>query len=191
MRIARGTQRFGGRAAAIGASMVEQGGFTHLQGLMGGRLLWSHYGVGGERTDQINARLSVPLALSCLKLLIYDGGMNNIIQGWAAQAVKDDITAAAATCAAAGVWFVPCTMQPFKNYAGWTAGLEVIRQDVAGFVRTTWPTHVDYDLITGDGGNPPALQPSIDVGDGLHLTNGGDLVLSTGTFQRTFGGVPV
>lgn len=179
----------GGRAVALGASFVEQDNFAHLQGLMGGRRLWIEKGVGGERSDQISARLTADVLDLDPLLVLIDSGMNDVIQGVAAATIQATNQAMYEACDAAGIEVVICTMQPWANYSGYNATEEAVRVAMNDWVKTRGRPYFDYDLAIGDRASPPALRSNYDSGDGIHTNVAGRVAVSAACFRQAFGGI--
>jgi lysophospholipase L1-like esterase len=179
-----------GRVVAIGASMVQQGSFEHVQGLVGGRLVMVNKGTGGQRTDELNARLAADVYAQDPIYCIYDGGLNDVLQDIPQATIQANFVAARDGMRAQGIHPIFCLMQPFAGYASWSAGRETVRQNLDTFVVTQLGARwFSYAATTGTG-NPPALRAEYDSGDGLHLNSAGEVAVSQAAYTQIFGGRP-
>ena len=79
------------------------------------RLDCRNLGVGGERTDQIKARL--PAAVAGADVLVVQGGINDIVQGRAVELAANDLRAMVKEGKAAGLQVVIAEVLPWNN--GW------------------------------------------------------------------------
>ena len=79
------------------------------------RLDCRNLGVGGERTDQISAR--VPTAVAGADVLVIQGGINDIVQGRAVGLATNDLRATVEEGRAAGMLVVIAEVLPWNN--GW------------------------------------------------------------------------
>lgn len=79
------------------------------------RLDCRNLGVGGERTDQIRAR--VPTAVAGADVLVIQGGINDIVQGRAVGLATNDLRAMVEEGRAAGLLVVIAEVLPWNN--GW------------------------------------------------------------------------
>ncbi len=74
-----------------------------------------NYGVGGERTDQVMARL--PAALAGADVLVVQAGINDIVQGRAIELAEDDLRSMVRRGKTAGLRVVIADVLPWNN--GW------------------------------------------------------------------------
>jgi len=79
------------------------------------RLLCRNLGVGGERTDQIKARIAV--AVAGADVLVVQGGINDIVQGRRLDLAANDLRAMVKEGKAAGLLVVIAEVLPWNN--GW------------------------------------------------------------------------
>jgi len=79
------------------------------------RLDFRNFGVGGERTDQILARL--PAAIVGADVLVVQGGINDVVQGRAVELAEADLRSMVRQGKAAGLRVVIAEVLPWNN--GW------------------------------------------------------------------------
>jgi lysophospholipase L1-like esterase len=79
------------------------------------RLRCRNLGVGGERTDQIKARIAV--AVAGADVLVVQGGINDIVQGRRLDLAANDLRAIVKEGKAAGLLVVIAEVLPWNN--GW------------------------------------------------------------------------
>ena len=79
------------------------------------RLDCRNLGVGGERTDQIKAR--IPAAVAGADVLVIQGGINDIVQGRAVELAANDLRAMVKEGKAAGLQVVIAEVLPWNK--GW------------------------------------------------------------------------
>jgi lysophospholipase L1-like esterase len=79
------------------------------------RLDCRNLGVGGERTDQIKAR--IPAALDGADVLVIQGGINDIVQGRAIELAANDLRAMVKEGRAAGLQVLIAEVLPWNK--GW------------------------------------------------------------------------
>ena len=79
------------------------------------RLDCRNLGVGGERTDQIKAR--IPAALDGADVLVIQGGINDIVQGRAVELAANDLRAMVKEGKAAGLQVLIAEVLPWNK--GW------------------------------------------------------------------------
>jgi len=79
------------------------------------RLRCRNLGVGGERTDQIKARIAV--AVAGADVLVVQGGINDIVQGRRLDLAANDLRAMVKEGKAAGLLVVIAEVLPWNN--GW------------------------------------------------------------------------
>jgi lysophospholipase L1-like esterase len=190
MSLSLSGQRRGGRLIAIGASFVEQGGFDHLQGLVGGRLVFSKVATGGHRSDQIAARVAGEVLPLNPLIVIVDAGGNDILQDVANSTIQSNLLGIYDELESAGITVHTCSIQVFDpDYSGYSADRITRRLAMNEWIRAQGRPFFNYDDAVGDGTTPnPNLNPAYDSGDHLHLNNAGDLVVSRTAHRQLFNG---
>lgn len=157
----------GARAVQIGASFIEQAVIGQLQGHVGGRLLWTRLGVGGERADQIRTRITDVYALAP-EICVIDAGGNDLLQGRAVDDVKADLTAMYEGCRTNGIEPYGCGIQPLGRSAGWTVADEEARAEMDAWIPEQVSRTFFYCDALGDGNVPNGIALAYDNGDAIH-----------------------
>ena len=180
-----GTASPGGLAVALGASFVEQGAFSHLNGVGPGRRRWRSIATGGFRADEIRAtHLPTALALEPDVALV-DAGGNDALQERALALITADLEAIYTALEGIGARVLVARIQPFGNYAPTTAEAFARRAELEAYIDGLPYPAFSYAEAIGDGTDPVGTAAAYDAGDGLHLNAAGDLRCST-IAARTF-----
>jgi lysophospholipase L1-like esterase len=189
--------RFGGsanrpsiRLVAIGASFVEQGGFDHLQGLLGGRVKFSKVATGGHRSDQIAARIPGEVLPLNPDIVIVDAGGNDVLQDVPNDTIEANLDGIYDALESEGIDCLSVSIQVFDpDYSGYSADRITRRLDMNEWIRSQGRPFFNYDDAVGDSTRPnPELLAQYDAGDHLHLNNAGDLAVSTTAHRQLFAG---
>jgi lysophospholipase L1-like esterase len=179
------------RLVAIGASFVEQGGFDHLQSLLGGRVKFSKVATGGHRSDQIAARIPGEVLPLDPDIVIVDAGGNDVLQDVANATIQSNLLGIYDDLESEGIACYSVSIQVFDpDYSGYSADRITRRLAMNEWIRAQGRPFFNYDDAVGDGTTPnPNLLPAYDSGDHLHLNNAGDLAVSTIAHRQLFGGM--
>lgn len=164
---------FIGDSITAGTGALENAGWVDSVVISLGVILRStdvfKYGVGGERTDQVNARLPALLSAGW-KNIFYSAGANDAAQSVPLSTFATNITQAINLCKAAGARIFVCTPIPFgsSKEASLRSLVEVYRAWILGHVENLGGIPIDtytylVDQSTG------CLASAYDS-DGIHPT---------------------
>jgi lysophospholipase L1-like esterase len=182
------------RLVAIGASFVEQGGFDHLPGMLGGRVNYSKVATGGHRTDQIAARIPGEVLTLDPDFAIVDAGGNDVLQDVPNATIQANLNGIYAALEAEDVGILSVGIQVFSsNYAPTDPDTHperiAARLALDAWIEAQGRRFFRYDDAVGDGQAPnPDLLAQYDVGDRLHLNAAGKLAQSTVAHRQLFDG---
>lgn len=140
---------------------------TYLGGLLNVPVF--NRAVGGERTDQMDARWGAditPLAVHC-RYVVIGGGINDISQGRALDDIKGSIQSMHAKALADGLIPVHVNVTPFAS-AAVTPAKETDRLALNAWLAATYPT-IDVAGAVADPRRASVLRPDLTwYGDGTH-----------------------
>lgn len=109
-------------------------------------------------------------------------GVNDILAGTSGATAYTAWAVLANAIRSAGLTLIPCTVMPFGNYTGWSAGkqteLAALNASIASYAATNSLTLVDLYAGMGDT-DPTKLKASYDCGDGLHPNQAGANQMAT------------
>jgi lysophospholipase L1-like esterase len=186
------------RLVVIGASFVEQGGFDHLQGLLGGRVKFSKVATGGHRTDQIGARIESEVLPLNPDIVIPDAGGNDVLQDIPTATIQANLTnliyapleAAGVQCMSVGMQVMPNNYAPTDTVNNVNAPARIAaRLAMEEWIEAQGRPFFSYGDAVGDGTEPnPQLPALYDGGDHLHLSAAGKLAQSITAHKQLFSG---
>jgi lysophospholipase L1-like esterase len=193
MRLGGSANRRSIRLVAIGASFVEQGGFDHLQGLLGGRVKFSKVATGGHRSDQIAARIAGEVLPLDPDIVIVDAGGNDVLQDIATSTIQANLLGIYDDLESEGVQCMSVSIQVFGSLYAPTDPDTYPERIEARLAMNEWieaqgRPFFSYDDAVGDGTLPnPELVPAYDGGDYLHLSLAGKVRQSFIAHRQLFG----
>lgn len=139
-------------------------------GISGNRLLLDGTSAGPNALARLNRDV---LTQSGVRTVIVFEGINDIQQTPHETDPQKIIAALKQIAARAhdrGLRVVGATITPFKGWYSYTEELEVVRQAVNAFIRTSadFDAVVDFDAVIRDPADPQRIKPDYDQGDHLH-----------------------
>lgn len=143
-------------------------------------------GIGSQVTTSIAARFNADVVALKPRLVIINGGVNDIATGVSKSVFLANYTSMLNLCAANGIIAIVCKITPWttgtiaqmQTRDNWMADLKVMVESYQGFI---W---VDFDSVLGqfrsggDAGNLWNIQPAYNA-DGIHFTYLGYQAMAT------------
>jgi lysophospholipase L1-like esterase len=139
------------------------GQWEHWAGLRHPGLELRNFGIWGERTDEIAARLDD--AVAGADVLVVQGGINDIAQGRAVADAASNLRAMIERGRALGLRLVACDVLPWNN--GWPGAEAPIRELNARVGKLGVPVLPFHDTLE-DPGRPGRMKPEWTHTDGDH-----------------------
>ncbi len=161
------------------------GQWEHWAGLEHPELELRNFGIWGERTDEIAARLDESAAGA--DVLVVQGGINDIAQGRAVDVAASNLRAMVERGLALGLRVVACDVLPWNN--GWPGAEAPIRELNARARALGVPVLPFHDTLE-DPDRPGRMKPEWTHADGDHPSLAGYRRLGELAFSLPSGSDP-
>jgi len=150
---------------------------TYLNGLLGPTFYVKNFGIAGQTTTQILARLDNDiLQMVDAEHIVIEGGVNDVIQDVSAATIESNLQAMYSKAHAKGLVVYALNIMPFKTNVNWTSGRQAVADAVNTWINTTASFinfKIDNFSKVVDPGNANTILGVYDSGDHLHLNQRG------------------
>lgn len=145
------------------------------------------YGVSGENTTEIAARIDTATALGPHQVTVL-GGVNDFFDGFTTATTKANLTAMYDAIETAGAQPIAIKILPFGNASFWDAANEAKRLEINAWIDAQGHETVDLESVVGDSTDPdqPVLAAAYDSGDGLHPNAAGYTAMADAVWAQAF-----
>lgn len=148
----------------------------HYLELVSNYNVWSK-GTGGQRCDQMRARLNDDAIIHRPALILIGTCINDIVADRSAATIMSYVQSMLDAAAAAGIKVVIITPTPFNNSTSWTSGRQTVFDQLTTLMlaKDNGSSVRVYDSrdSCSDGATPPGLTAACDGGDHLHRSTTG------------------